>query len=154
MMIDPATGMKPGERYSVEPQEGSPGFPGFFLDGKFYLDPELLTAIGWLEGQRFFYDALDEAGEPVFEDSLAGTVEGLALILADGTARTLTLLEVAIPADESQNQPVADAPVQSSSAYVRWRQAPPKNRRLALLAAALFGGCLAAVLRSESSGRR
>lgn len=41
-------------------------FPGFFLDGKYYLGPELMTAIGWLEGQQFYYDELDPTGEPVF----------------------------------------------------------------------------------------
>lgn len=65
-MIDPTTGMKAGERYSVENVERAHQFPGFFLDGKYYLGPELLTAVGWLEGKRFIYDNLDAAGEPVF----------------------------------------------------------------------------------------
>ena len=65
-MIDPATGMKAGERYIVESLERTRHFPGFFLDGKFYLGPELMTAIGWLEGQQFYYDELDPTGEPVF----------------------------------------------------------------------------------------
>ena len=52
-MIDKATGMKPGERYRVENVERAHQFAGFFLDGKYYLGPELLTAVGWLDGQRF-----------------------------------------------------------------------------------------------------
>ena len=40
-MIDPKTGMKPGERYVVESLERTQHFPGFFLDGKYYLGPEL-----------------------------------------------------------------------------------------------------------------
>ena len=83
-MIDPATGMKAGERYIVENLERTRHFPGFFLDGKYYLGPELMTAIGWLEGQQFFYDELDPTGEPVFPNRLAGTIENLPLILADG----------------------------------------------------------------------
>lgn len=83
-MIDPATGMKAGERYIVESLERTRHFPGFFLDGKYYLGPELMTAIGWLEGQQFYYDELDPTGEPVFPNRLAGTVQDLTLILADG----------------------------------------------------------------------
>lgn len=83
-MIEPATGMKAGERYIVESLERTRHFPGFFLDGKFYLGPELMTAIGWLEGQQFYYDELDPTGEPAFPNRLAGTVEDLTLILADG----------------------------------------------------------------------
>ena len=83
-MIEPSTGMKVGERYIVESLERTHHFPGFFLDGKYYLGPELMTSIGWLEGNRFFYDELDPAGEPVFPDRLAGTVEDLTLVLADG----------------------------------------------------------------------
>jgi len=45
-------------------------FPGFFLDGKYYLGPELMTAIGWLEGQQFYYDELDPTGEPVFPTNI------------------------------------------------------------------------------------
>jgi hypothetical protein len=84
IMIDPATGMKAGERYIVESLERTRHFLGFFLDGKYYLGPELMTAIGWLEGQQFYYDELDPTGEPVFPNRLAGTVEDLTLILADG----------------------------------------------------------------------
>ena len=52
MMIDSATGMSPGERYAVESLERTRSFCGFFLDGKYYLGPELLTAVGWLEGRE------------------------------------------------------------------------------------------------------
>jgi len=83
-MIAPETGMKPGERYAVESVEREPHFPGFFLDAKYYLGPELQTAVGWLEGQRFVYDQLDPNGEPVYPDKIAGTIEDLTLILADG----------------------------------------------------------------------
>lgn len=58
-MLDKATGMKPGERYCVDNIERTHQFPGFFLDGKYYLGPELLTAVGWLEGRQFIYDSLD-----------------------------------------------------------------------------------------------
>lgn len=96
-MIDPATGMKAGERYIVESLERTRHFPGFFLDGKYYLGPELMTAIGWLEGQQFYYDELDPTGEPVFPNRLAGTVEDLILILADGAR--LPLIEMAYEAE-------------------------------------------------------
>lgn len=88
-MIDPKTGMKPGERYSVELLGDTHPFTGFFLDGKYYLAPELLTAVGWLEGQQFIYDDLDETGEPVFPNRLAGTIEDLTLTLVGGDSLTL-----------------------------------------------------------------
>ena len=91
-MINPATGMKAGERYIVESLEPTRHFPGFFLDGKYYLGPELMTAIGWLEGQQSFYDELDPTGEPVFPNRLAGTVENLTLILADGAQLPLNAM--------------------------------------------------------------
>ena len=83
-MIDSATGMKPGERYLIESPERTRNFPGFFLDGKYYLGPELLTAGGWLEGHKFLYDELDAVGEPVFPERVAGVIENLTLILSDG----------------------------------------------------------------------
>lgn len=92
-MIDQATGMKSGERYRVENVERAHQFPGFFQDGKYYLGPELLTAVGWLEGTRFIYDSLDAKGEPVFPNRAAGTVEGLTLILVDGTSLELSRIE-------------------------------------------------------------
>ncbi|MEN5107252.1 SDR family oxidoreductase [Pseudomonas sp. TWI672] len=92
-MIDQATGMKSGERYRVENVERAHQFPGFFQDGKYYLGPELLTAVGWLEGTRFIYDSLDAEGEPVFPNRAAGTINGLTLTLIDGTALELSLIE-------------------------------------------------------------
>ncbi|MEC4024913.1 MULTISPECIES: SDR family oxidoreductase [Pseudomonas putida group] len=92
-MIDQATGMKPGERYRVENVERAHQFPGFFQDGKYYLGPELLTAVGWLEGTRFIYDNLDAEGEPVFPNREAGTLEGLTLTLVDGTTLELSRIE-------------------------------------------------------------
>ncbi|MFK3815294.1 SDR family oxidoreductase [Pseudomonas sp. NPDC089407] len=92
-MIDQATGMKSGERYRVENVERTHQFAGFFQDGKYYLGPELLTAVGWLEGTRFIYDSLDAEGEPLFPDRVAGTVEGLTLTLVDGTALELSLID-------------------------------------------------------------
>ncbi|MFY0729952.1 SDR family oxidoreductase [Pseudomonas sp. NFX15] len=89
-MIDSSTGMKPGERYVVESLERTRHFPGFFLDGKYYLGPELMTAVGWLEGQQFLYDELDPAGEPVFPGRVAGTIENLTLMLADGVRLKLS----------------------------------------------------------------
>lgn len=92
-MIDQATGMKPGERYRVENVERAHQFPGFFQDGKYYLGPELLTAVGWLEGTQFIYDSLDAEGEPVFPNREAGIIEGLTLTLVDGTALGLCRVE-------------------------------------------------------------
>lgn len=92
-MIDPATGMKPGERYTVENLERVHSFTGFFLDGKYYLGPELLTAVGWLEGRRFIYDNLDATGEPVFANRFAGEIKDLVLTLADGTSLAVSRLE-------------------------------------------------------------
>lgn len=92
-MIDQATGMRSGERYRVENVEREHQFPGFFQDGKYYLGPELLTAVGWLEGTRFIYDSLNAEGEPVFPNREAGTVEGLTLTLVDGTALELSVVE-------------------------------------------------------------
>lgn len=99
-MIDPTTGMKAGERYSVENVERAHQFPGFFLDGKYYLGPELLTAVGWLEGTRFIYDNLDAAGEPVFPDRAAGDIKNLTLTLVDGTALKLARIEVSAPTED------------------------------------------------------
>jgi len=108
-MIDQTTGMKPGERYSVENVERAHQFPGFFLDGKYYLGPELLTAVGWLEGTTFIYDSLDAQGEPVFPDRVAGTLEGLKLMLIDGTALALSRIEassiLASATDEFEQDP-------------------------------------------------
>lgn len=102
-MIDPATGMKAGERYIVESLERTRHFPGFFLDGKYYLSPELMTAIGWLEGQQFYYDELDPTGEPVFPNRLAGTIEDLTLILADGARLPLNEMPYRANGDATDN---------------------------------------------------
>lgn len=113
-MIDQATGMKPGERYSVENIARAHQFPGFFLDGKYYLGPELLTAVGWLEGTKFIYDCLDAQGEPVFPERLAGTIEGLKLMLIDGTALELSKIKassiLASATDEFEQDPTPARP--------------------------------------------
>ncbi|MCF4996337.1 SDR family oxidoreductase [Pseudomonas syringae] len=106
-MIDSATGMRPGERYSVESGEHSRKFSGFFLDGKYYLDPELMTAVGWLEGQRFFYDELDAKGDPVYPDRVAGTIENLTLVLNDGARLSLSEVEVHAR-DDAPQSPASD----------------------------------------------
>lgn len=89
-MINPATGMKPGERYVIESVERAPQFLGFFLDGKYYLGPELQTAVGWLEEQDFIYDQLDPSGEPTYPNRRVGKIENLKLILDDGLRLELT----------------------------------------------------------------
>ncbi|MFJ4054924.1 SDR family oxidoreductase [Pseudomonas sp. NPDC089743] len=107
-MIDQATGMKPGERYCVENVERAHQFPGFFQDGKYYLGPELLTAVGWLEGTKFLYDSLDAQGEPVFPDRVAGTIEGMKLVLIDGTALQLSKIPASAtlaPTDNLEQAP-------------------------------------------------
>jgi len=100
-MIDPATGMRPGERYHVESLERTPHFPGFFLDGKYYLGPELQTAVGWLEGRQFLYDQLDPTGEPVYPGRVVGTIENLTLTLSDGARLALNN----VPYDAQQYLP-------------------------------------------------
>jgi NAD(P)-dependent dehydrogenase (short-subunit alcohol dehydrogenase family) len=107
-MIDPSTGMKPGERYAVESLERTKHFPGFFLDGRYYLGPELMTAVGWLEGQTFYYDELDPNGEPVFANGIAGTIEKLTLTLVDGAR--LKLNEVQYNAREELTASEVDYP--------------------------------------------
>lgn len=116
-MIDQATGMKSGERYRVENVERAHQFPGFFQDGKYYLGPELLTAVGWLEGTRFIYDSLDAEGEPVFPNREAGTVEGLTLTLVDGTSLELSRIEASdaiAPLDPSASGAEPEAPDRSA----------------------------------------
>ncbi|ANI34640.1 SDR family oxidoreductase [Pseudomonas sp. JY-Q] len=121
-MIDQATGMKLGERYSVENVERAHQFPGFFLDGKYYLGPELLTAVGWLEGTKFIYDSLDAEGEPVFPDRVAGTIEGLKLVLIDGTPLELSRIEASSILASATNEPEQDPPPAEQS-----RPAPTKG---------------------------
>lgn len=103
-MIDSSTGMKQGERYVVEKLENAQDFAGFFLDGKYFLGPELTTSVGWLEGQQFLYDKLDSAGEPVFPDRVAGTIEDLTLTLIDGARLKLNKMQyndrVGLPSSE------------------------------------------------------
>lgn len=137
-MSDSPTGMRPGERYQVENLERAHQFPGFFLDGKYYLGPELLTAVGWLEGQRFIYDNLDATGEPIFPDRLAGSIEDLTLTLVDGTALMLVKMsiKVAIEPDET-DEPATDT----------WRTPRPQvPQMLAIGAMLLLGGCALALL--------
>ncbi|MHC8367244.1 short chain dehydrogenase [Pseudomonas sp. ZT5P21] len=98
-MINSLTGMKPGERYAVENLGSARSFPGFFLDGKYYLKPELMTAVGWLEGQHFLYDELDRAGKPVFPDRVAGIIDDLTLILVDGARLKLNKVRYSAPVD-------------------------------------------------------
>lgn len=109
-MIHSATGMKPGERYRIENRTSTHRFTGFFLDGKYYLSPELLTAVGWLEDQQFIYDELDETGEPVFPDRKAGVIDALKLTLIDGAELKLE----ALPVDADVGE-VAAAPPEPSS---------------------------------------
>lgn len=102
------TGMKAGERYIIENVDGAPEFTGFFLDGKYFLHPELLTAVGWMDGDQFMVDQVSSVGESAFPGGLAGTIIDLTLKLKDGT--TLTLAEVEVlaqvddPADQSFDQ--------------------------------------------------
>lgn len=135
-MIDPATGMKPGERYRVDNVERAHQFPGFFQDGKYYLGPELLTAVGWLEGTRFIYDSLDAEGEPVFPNREAGTVEGLTLTLVDGTALGLSLVEpdeLIMPLDK----PIASDSKHAAVDKPKCVRAPKAGKWVVLGAAAL-----------------
>lgn len=88
------TGMKPGARYVIENVEGAPEFPGFFLDGKYFLHPELLTAIGWMDADRFIFDQVNSTGEPAFPGGMAGIINDLTLKLEDGTSLNLAELEV------------------------------------------------------------
>lgn len=104
-----STGMMAGQRYSIGNVTGAQEFPGFFLDGKYFLHPELLTSVGWLDGDRFIYDQLSSTGEPVFEGGVAGTIKDLTLTLVDGTPLSLTELEFAAQRDEPAEHKVAIA---------------------------------------------
>jgi hypothetical protein len=153
-MIAPATGMKPGERYSIESVERAPQFPGFFLDGKYYLGPELQTAVGWLEGQSFLYDQLDPSGEPVYPGRVVGTITGLTLELADG----LRLGIEAVPYEDSTvtpPRPLGET-IASIPPTARPQRLRPPIQPSALLvagAATLVGLCLLAINRSFGRGR-
>jgi hypothetical protein len=102
------TGMKTGERYIIENVKGAPEFRGFFLDGKYFLHPELLTAVGWMDGDQFMVDQVSSVGESAFPGGLAGTIIDLTLKLTDGTTLTLAEVEVSAqvddPADQSSDQ--------------------------------------------------
>lgn len=147
-MIDPATGMRPGERYNVESLECTPHFPGFFLDGKYYLGPELQTAVGWLEGQQFLYDQLDPTGEPVYPGRVAGTIEDLTLVLGDGAR--LKLNEMAYDTHEYLPTEMTDDILGNavSHSYPLASVRPIRPSPLLVIGAALLiGGCLLAVNR-------
>jgi hypothetical protein len=121
-------------------------FPGFFLDGKYYLGPELLTAVGWLEGQQFIYDNLDPSGEPVFPERIAGTVENLTLTLVDGTPLALSSIDEAAFAGQPG---LAATAVQ----YLPEDSSPASPSRgsmlLGLAAAMLLGSYVGVVLGSR-----
>lgn len=165
-MIDTATGMKPGERYSVESTGREQQFSGFFLDGKYYLGPELLTAVGWLEGQTFIYDSLDPAGEPVFPDRVAGTISHLTLTLVDGASLALAeiaaekFVEDAGPSndDAAEQQYGAhdealsgDSESSGQAQELEGRRTTRHNakRILAMTAIAILSTCVVAFLRRE-----
>ena len=170
-MIDPTTGMKAGERYCVENVERAHQFPGFFLDGKYYLGPELLTAVGWLEGKRFIYDNMDAAGEPVFPGRAAGDIEDLTLTLVDGTPLKLSRLEVIARADDTDAEDLSSVdgafsrdPATSKSSESLL--APPRVRRsmdglaitrkdrIPLLLSAAVIGFLAGFVITQAQRRR
>lgn len=143
-MIDPATGMKPGERYRVENLERAHQFLGFFLDGKYYLGPELLTAIGWLERQRFIYDELDATGEPVFPGRAAGDIAGLTLTLVDGTRLKISAIEHWPPEPRaSRIEQPGSAPAEPKPG----RAQQPVRGMLVATALLALAGCVLTVLR-------
>jgi short-subunit dehydrogenase len=134
-MIDSATGMKPGERYAVEGLESVHPFHGFFLDGKYYLGPELLTAVGWLEGRQFVYDALDAQGEPVFAERIAGAIDDLTLTLVGGAQLKLSRLEVHIEGDPPESGDSANEVTEQVSAS----EAGPLRGKLVVITGASSG---------------
>lgn len=152
-MIDPTTGMKAGERYAVENIERAHQFPGFFLDGKYFLGPELLTAVGWLEGKRFIYDNLDATGEPIFPGRAAGNIEDLTLTLVDGTALKLSRLQVSMADDiDAEDQPACgfNRNPETLGGLVLTR----KNRIPLLLSAAVIGFFAGFVITHAQRRRR
>lgn len=98
------TGMKAGQRYIIENVDGAPEFTGFFLDGKYFLHPELLTAVGWMDGDQFMLDQVSSVGESAFPGGLAGTIIDLTLKLKDGTTLTLAEVEVSAQVDDPADQ--------------------------------------------------
>ncbi|MCY1391540.1 hypothetical protein D9M71_63850 [compost metagenome] len=149
-MINTATGMKPGQRYAVESRERMRQFPGFFLDGKYYLGPELLTAVGWLEGQRFLYDELDPTGEPVFPGRVAGTIDDLTLTLADGGRLKVNVLPYSAQAQSPMERRRETGHVVSNVIGAPGSGLP---FLLGVSAALLLGGCLFALIRHEQRQR-
>ncbi|EIK94797.1 hypothetical protein PMM47T1_19913 [Pseudomonas sp. M47T1] len=142
-MINSATGMKPGERYGINSGQQPPRFPGFFLDGKYFLAPELLTAVGWLEGQTFLYDHLDGTGAPLFADRIAGTIENLTLTLADGAQ---------LPIEALENQPLGEQ--QANEVEDDVQQAPRKAPALLIIVGGVTLGLLCCVLYRRASIHR
>jgi hypothetical protein len=161
-MINSATGMKMGERYAVENSGHSRNFSGFFLDGKYYLGPELLTAIGWLDGQDFYYDEVDAIGDPVFAGQIAGTIEDLTLIMVDGTSLKLAPLDFHASSDDVDDANEGPVPTPStgdrsdvlpsaSTVYRRKRRAP---FLIAASASVLVMACVMAVYRNMRKHQR
>ncbi|WP_435036983.1 short chain dehydrogenase [Pseudomonas neuropathica] len=156
-MIAPETGMKAGERYRIESVERAPQFPGFFLDGKYYLGPELQTAVGWLEGQKFVYDQLDPNGDPVYPHRIVGTIVGLTLELGDG----LRLSIEELPYQAEMDTP--SAPLDYVTTLTPSTAKPLRRKKMgqpiqpsALLvagAALLVGVCLLALNRARGRAR-
>lgn len=153
-MIAPETGMKPGERYRIESVERAPQFPGFFLDGKYYLGPELQTAVGWLEGQNFLYDQLNPNGEPVYPDRIVGTITARTLELTDGLRLSIDEMPFRAEAvtpfrtfDEVTNtsRPLAISQRHTAAGI---RQPMQPSALLVAGAALLVGLCLLAISRS------
>ncbi|VVP91784.1 short chain dehydrogenase [Pseudomonas fluorescens] len=153
-MIAPETGMKPGERYRIESVERAPQFPGFFLDGKYYLGPELQTAVGWLEGQNFLYDQLDPNGEPVYPDRIVGTITARTLELADGLRLSIEEMpfqaEAVSPLRTFDEATVETRPLAVSQRHTALglRQPMQPSALLVAGAALLVGLCLLAINRS------
>jgi hypothetical protein len=153
-MIAPETGMKPGERYRIESVERAPQFPGFFLDGKYYLGPELQTAVGWLEGQNFLYDQLDPNGEPVYPDRIVGTITARTLELTDGLR--LSIEEVPFQAEAlTPFQTLDEVTLETRPRAISQRHTAAGLRKpiqpsplLVAGAALLVGLCLLAINRS------
>jgi hypothetical protein len=153
-MIAPETGMKPGERYRIESVERAPQFSGFFLDGKYYLGPELQTAVGWLEGQKFLYDQLDPNGEPVYPDRIVGTITARTLELADGLRLSIEEMpfqaEAVTPLRTFADVNVETRPLAISQRHTAagLRQPMQPSALLVAGAALLVGLCLLAINRS------
>ncbi|MBV4484909.1 short chain dehydrogenase [Pseudomonas sp. SWRI153] len=140
-MIAPETGMKPGQRYRIESVERAPQFSGFFLGAKYYLGPELQTAVGWLEGQKFVYDQLDPTGEPVYPDRIAGTIEALTLVMQDG-------LRLEIEEAPYQAEPTPPVEPTRERRIERLSRLPIRPSPLLVAGAAmLVGVCLLAISR-------